>query len=139
MDCARPNRDHLPKNTVHRSLSNPDLHSIFTSALMDPPNPDPAPDPQLVIRIFNAANGDSRYLLIHEETTAREVVMVSCREFGLCTQTSVGNKQSSGESGLAKSSLNYALYEVSVVPEVKRISISLCRNNASSTITCLKV
>lgn len=117
VDCARPNRDHLPKNTVHRSLSNPDLHSIFTSALMDPPNPDPAPDPQLVIRIFNAANGDSRYLLIHEETTAREVVMVSCREFGLCTQTSVGNKQSSGESGLAKSSLNYALYEVSVVPE----------------------
>lgn len=116
VDSSRPNRDHGGKNTVHRSLSNPDLHSIFTSALMEPPNSDPTPDPQLVIRIFNAVNGDSRFLLIHEENTARDVVMVSCKEFGLCTQTSAGNKQSSGES--AKSSLNYALYEVSVVPEV---------------------
>lgn len=66
-----------------------------------------------MIRVFNAVNGDSRYLLIHEETTAREVVMVSVREFGLC-QSSSGK----GESGSTKSSLNYALYEVSVVPEV---------------------
>lgn len=59
-----------------------------------------------VVRVFNAANNDSRYLLIHEETTAREVVMIAVKEFNL-TQTT--------------SSLDWALYEVSVVPESRTV------------------
>uniref|UniRef100_A0A6G1SQM4 Rap guanine nucleotide exchange factor 2 n=1 Tax=Aceria tosichella TaxID=561515 RepID=A0A6G1SQM4_9ACAR len=57
-----------------------------------------------VLRVFNSTNNDFRYLLVHEETTAREVVMVAVKEFNL--------------SG---SSLNWYLYEVSVVPESRTI------------------
>ena len=112
---SSPNFSH--KNLTHRSLSNPDLHSISnTLSLMNETAATcPPSSPPHVVRVFNGSNGDSRYLLIHEETTAREIVMVGVREFGLCNQSS---KPSSGESGFAKSSLNYALYEVSVVPEV---------------------
>ena len=105
------------KGLAHRSLSNPDLHTISNtlSSMNETANTCHPSSPPHVVRVFNGANGDSRYLLIHEETTAREIVMVSVREFGLCNQS---GKPSSGESGFAKSSLNYALYEVSVVPEV---------------------
>jgi Rap guanine nucleotide exchange factor 2 len=60
--------------------------------------------------MFNASTGDFRYLFVHSETTAKEVVMVSVGEFGLC------NSQSNKSSNEVKSSLNYSLYEVSVVP-----------------------
>ncbi|RWS30636.1 rap guanine nucleotide exchange factor 2-like isoform X4 [Leptotrombidium deliense] len=111
-----------PKNfSSSRSHSNPDLHSLTTSnsavnnspfyELMAGHHHLFSPNPQHVVRVFNAANGDSRYLLVHAETTAREIVMVSVREFCLCSQSSSG----------VKSSLNYALYEVSVVPEAATI------------------
>lgn len=69
-----------------------------------------------VLRVFNAANNDSRYLLVHAETTAREVVMVAVREFNL---TSNGGSQLPHEKSL--SSLDWHLYEVSVVPESRTI------------------
>ena len=112
----------------HRSHSNPDLHKlskeISTSSCqcgstaanpsLDTAHSHPQPliqSQQSVIRVFNAATGDFRYLFIHPETTAKEVVMVSVGEFGLC------NNQSSKSNEQVKSSLNYSLYEVSVVPE----------------------
>lgn len=70
-----------------------------------------------VLRVFNAANNESRYLLIHEETTAREVVMVAVREFNLTGNS--GSHSSAGDKSV--SSLNWHLYEVSVVPESKII------------------
>jgi len=69
-----------------------------------------------VLRVFNAANNDSKYLLVHEETTAREVVMVAVKEFNLTTSAS---QPSPGERTV--SSLNWHLYEVSVVPESRTI------------------
>lgn len=118
-----PNIEHSSKTLNHRSLSNPSLQSTFSPSFNDPLDQELPLNSQHVIRVFNAVNGDSRYLLIHEETTAREVVMVSVREFSLCTQSSIG--KSSGETGFAKSSLNYALYEVSVVPEVSYLLTAL--------------
>lgn len=70
-----------------------------------------------VLRVFNAANNESRYLLIHEETTAREVVMVAVKEFNLTGNS--GPHSSPGDKSV--SSLNWHLYEVSVVPESKTI------------------
>lgn len=71
-----------------------------------------------VLRVFNAANNDSRYLLIHEETTAREAVMVAVKEFNLTGGNNAQNV-SPGEKNV--SSLNWHLYEVSVVPESRTI------------------
>lgn len=70
-----------------------------------------------VLRVFNAANNADRYLLIHEETTAREVVMVAVKEFNLSDKS--GPHSSPGDKSV--SSLNWHLYEVSVVPESKTI------------------
>lgn len=70
-----------------------------------------------VLRVFNAANNDFRYLLIHEATTAREVVMVAVKEFNLTGNS--GSQLSTGDKSV--SSLNWHLYEVSVVPESKTI------------------
>lgn len=70
-----------------------------------------------VLRVFNAANNESRYLLIHEETTAREVVMVAVKEFNLTGNS--GSHSLPGDKPV--SSLNWHLYEVSVAPESKTI------------------
>lgn len=70
-----------------------------------------------VLRVFNAANNDFRYLLVHEETTAREVVMVAVKEFNLTGSS--GPHSSPGDKSV--SSLNWHLYEVSVVPQSKTI------------------
>lgn len=70
-----------------------------------------------VLRVFNAANNEFRYLVVHEETTAREVVMVAVKEFNLTGNS--GAQPSPGDKTL--SSLNWHLYEVSVVPESKTI------------------
>lgn len=117
----------------HRSHSNPDLHKLAKEinnscqcaasssnnySLSNNQNLDVINNQQStliqtqqsVIRVFNATTGDFRYLFIHPETTAKEVVMVSVGEFGLC------NNQSN-KSNEVKSSLNYSLYEVSIVPE----------------------
>lgn len=119
------------KPLAHRSHSNPDLHKLAkeisssstsscqcgsTAAAAGNQPLDAIQQPliqtqQCVIRVFNAATGDFRYLFIHPETTAKEVVMVSVGEFGLC------NSQSAKSNEQVKSSLNYSLYEVSVVPE----------------------
>lgn len=70
-----------------------------------------------VLRVFNAANNEFRYLLVHEETTAREVVMVAVKEFNL----SVNPGSNVTPADKSVSSLNWHLYEVSVVPESKTI------------------
>lgn len=70
-----------------------------------------------VLRVFNAANNEFRYLVVHEETTAREVVMVAVKEFNLTGNSGV--QLSPGDKTV--SSLNWHLYEVSVVPESRTI------------------
>lgn len=70
-----------------------------------------------VLRVFNAANNEFRYLLVHEETTAREVIMVAVREFNLTGNS--GSHPSPPDKSI--SSLNWHLYEVSVVPESRTI------------------
>lgn len=135
-DDASFSHDEIDFVKPHRSHSNPDLHklskeisssstsscqcaSLGSTAAVNNPNLDAIhthqqpliQSQQSVIRVFNAATGDFRYLFIHPETTAKEVVMVSVGEFGLC------NNQSSKSNEQVKSSLNYSLYEVSVVPE----------------------
>jgi len=116
------------KPLAHRSHSNPDLHKLSKEAscqcasnssnalinnqisLDNHQLPIIQSQPQSVIRVFNATTGDFRYLFVHPENTAKEVVMISVGEFGLCNQSSKSNNE-------IKSSLNYSLYEVSVVPE----------------------
>jgi hypothetical protein len=71
-----------------------------------------------VLRVFNAANNDSRYLLVHEETTAREVVMVAVKEFNLSSSMTAPQSTLNEKT---VSSLNWHLYEVSVVPESRTI------------------
>lgn len=73
-----------------------------------------------VLRVFNAANNDSRYLLVHEEMTAREVIMVAVKEFNL-TGNNNNNGANSSPGDRTISSLNWHLYEVSVVPESRTI------------------
>lgn len=73
--------------------------------------------PVNVLRVFNAANNDSRYLVVHEETTAQGVVSIAVKEFNL-DRPSISNP-SPGEKPM--SSRNWQLYEVSVVPESKTI------------------
>lgn len=82
-----------------------------------------------VLRVFNAANNDSRYLLVHAETTAREVVMVAVREFNLTS--SYGSQSSTNEKSI--SSLDWHLYEVSVVPE-SRIIKQKCLSEQTSRL-----
>lgn len=107
------------KPLAHRSHSNPDLHKLNKETQCQCSNLVSNNQQSLeliqaqqqnVIRVFNATTGDFRYLFIHPETTAKEVVMVTVGEFGLCNQSKSNNEQ-------IKSSLNYSLYEVSIVPE----------------------
>ncbi|KAL4239412.1 hypothetical protein ACF0H5_000227 [Mactra antiquata] len=64
----------------HLSASNPDLH---TATLDDKP-----PEiPEHVVKVYRS-DQTFKYLLIHKETTAKEVVMLSLREFGVTDPSS---------------------------------------------------
>jgi len=120
---------------INKAKSNPDLSSMRTKdrliesglsniVRLDDLNPASVTESNgstqmlvNVLRVFNAANNDFRYLLVHEETTAREVVMVAVKEFNLTGNS--GSHMSPGDKSI--SSLNWHLYEVSVVPESKTI------------------
>ncbi|XP_034934297.1 rap guanine nucleotide exchange factor 2-like isoform X4 [Chelonus insularis] len=77
-------------SNLYHSRSNPDLTSIYYDDLR-------APDyPEHVLKVFKA-DQTCKYLLVHKETTAHEVVMLALQEFGI-----------------TESSSNFSLAEVSV-------------------------
>ncbi|KAG9510246.1 Rap guanine nucleotide exchange factor 2 [Fragariocoptes setiger] len=115
------------KSCNHKAKSNPDLtnskpfnslnHNLANARTM---SDEYDPNSQLVaIRVFNAANNDHRYLLVHERTTAREVVMIAVQEFNLASDSKQTNL-----NGVSTSSLDWALYEVSVVLDSETIKQS---------------
>ncbi|KAK0078780.1 hypothetical protein PV325_002109, partial [Microctonus aethiopoides] len=76
---------------LYHSRSNPDLTSIYCYDDLR------APDyPEHVLKVFKA-DQTCKYLLVHKETTAHEVVMLALQEFGI-----------------TESSSNFSLAEVSV-------------------------
>ncbi|XP_046602543.1 rap guanine nucleotide exchange factor 2 isoform X3 [Neodiprion lecontei] len=76
-------------SNLYHSRSNPDLTTIYYD--------DRAPDyPEHVLKVYKA-DQTCKYLLVHKETTAHEVVMLALREFGI-----------------TDSSSNFSLAEVSV-------------------------
>lgn len=120
---AKSNPD-LPSMKVkeHRSIESGlsnivRLDGLNPSAVSEGPSNGSGQTLVNVVRVFNAANNEFRYLLVHEETTAREVVMVAVKEFSLTGNS--GSQLSPGDKSV--SSLNWHLYEVSVVPESKTI------------------
>ncbi|KAG8036961.1 hypothetical protein G9C98_004283 [Cotesia typhae] len=79
-------------SNLYHSRSNPDLTSIYCYDDLR------APDyPEHVLKVYKA-DQTCKYLLVHQVTTAHEVVMLALQEFGLGTE----------------SSSNYSLAEVSV-------------------------
>ncbi|KAF8771177.1 Rap guanine nucleotide exchange factor 2 like protein [Argiope bruennichi] len=78
--------------TLYHSHSNPDLSSV--TALNEPPLS--LDYPEHVLKVYKS-DQTFKFLLVHKETTAREVVMLSLREFGITDPSS-----------------NYSLREVSV-------------------------
>ncbi|XP_052780922.1 rap guanine nucleotide exchange factor 6-like isoform X6 [Mya arenaria] len=84
-----------PGLTNHFSASNPDLSSFSYLSVDDKADS----FPEHVVKVFRS-DQSFKYLLIHKETTAKEVVMLSLREFGV-----------------TDSSSNYSLCEVTVESE----------------------
>ncbi|XP_076369185.1 rap guanine nucleotide exchange factor 2-like isoform X2 [Tachypleus tridentatus] len=85
--------------TLHHSHSNPDLASL--SAYNEPQM---WPDfPEHVLKVFRT-DQSFKYLLVHKETTAREVVMLSLREFGITDPSSKYSlcEVTCGEGGVIK-------------------------------------
>ncbi|PRD35235.1 UNVERIFIED_CONTAM: Rap guanine nucleotide exchange factor 2 [Trichonephila clavipes] len=78
--------------TLYHSHSNPDLSSV--AALNEPSLS--LDYPEHVLKVYKS-DQTFKFLLVHKETTAREVVMLSLREFGITDPSS-----------------NYSLREVSV-------------------------
>lgn len=106
-----------PDLTRTKSNSTPDPDSFKSRLLSNSNSMISTANHQVnVLRVFNAATNDSKYLLIHEETTAREVVMIAVKEFNLAN-----NQNQNNSNGDRTSSLDWALFEVSVVPEAKTI------------------
>ncbi|XP_040575322.1 rap guanine nucleotide exchange factor 2 isoform X3 [Lepeophtheirus salmonis] len=97
-DSSVINSNYYPNNNNNNSsLSNPDLtdnsfEETYTAASVAAANS----YPEHVLKIYRA-DQSLKYLLVHKETTAREVVMLALQEFG-CTEPSS----------------NYALVEVTV-------------------------
>ncbi|XP_022246938.1 rap guanine nucleotide exchange factor 6-like isoform X4 [Limulus polyphemus] len=85
--------------SLYHSHSNPDLASL--SAYYEP---ELRPDfPEHVLKVYRA-DQTFKYLLIHKETTAREVVMLSLREFGITDPSSKYSlcEVTCGEGGVIK-------------------------------------
>ncbi|XP_045212105.2 rap guanine nucleotide exchange factor 6-like isoform X7 [Mercenaria mercenaria] len=66
----------------HLSASNPDLSSANLGA-----DEKPVEYPDHVVKVYRS-DQSFKYLLIHKETTAKEVVMLSLREFGITDPSS---------------------------------------------------
>lgn len=85
-----------------------------------------------VLRIFNAMNNDSRYIVINEETTARELVTIAVKEFNLLSSSSTSSSQPSPNLDKPVSlSTDWYLYEVSFDPESKTIKKKLIPDQAA--------
>lgn len=86
-----------------------------------------------VLRVFNATNNDSRYILINEESSAREVVTASLKDFNLTnslnsaavSQPSPNPDNNNMNQKLCFSSQDWYLYEVSYDPESKTVKKQL--------------
>lgn len=85
--------------SMYHSHSNPDLSSLqlcWESEL----RPE---HPEHVLKVFKS-DQTCKYLLVHKETTAREVVMLSLREFGITDPSSIYSlcEVTVGEGGVIK-------------------------------------
>ncbi|XP_076766501.1 rap guanine nucleotide exchange factor 2 isoform X2 [Xylocopa sonorina] len=83
---------------LYHSKSNPDLTSLYCYDDLR------APDyPEHVLKVFKA-DQTCKYLLIHKETTAHEVVMLALQEFGITESSSNFSlaEVSVGEGGMIK-------------------------------------
>lgn len=82
-DSCLPNTDTLGKsnNTFYNSHSNPDLISICYEELQS------SDYPEHVLKVYKA-DQTCKYLLVHKETTAHEVVMLTLQEFGIVDPSS---------------------------------------------------
>ncbi|XP_076368750.1 rap guanine nucleotide exchange factor 2-like isoform X3 [Tachypleus tridentatus] len=85
--------------SLHHSQSNPDLASL--SAYIE--SEIKSDFPEHVLKVYRA-DQTFKYLLIHKETTAREVVMLSLREFGITGPSSNYSlcEVTCGEGGVVK-------------------------------------
>lgn len=63
-------------NTLYHSHSNPDLTSIYYEDIRT------SDFPEHVLKVYKA-DQNCKYLLVHKETTAHEVVMLALQEFGI--------------------------------------------------------
>ncbi|XP_022258450.1 rap guanine nucleotide exchange factor 2-like [Limulus polyphemus] len=96
--AASPKRSSGGGN-LHHSHSNPDLASL--SAYYEPQM---WPDfPEHVLKVYRT-DQTFKYLLVHKETTSREVVMLSLREFGITDPSSKYSlcEVTCGEGGVIK-------------------------------------
>ncbi|OXU27302.1 hypothetical protein TSAR_016056 [Trichomalopsis sarcophagae] len=85
-------------SNLYHSRSNPDLTSLYC---YDEPR---APDyPEHVLKVYKA-DQTCKYLLVHKETTAHEVVMLALQEFGITESSSNFSlaEVSVGEGGMIK-------------------------------------
>ncbi|XP_076227228.1 rap guanine nucleotide exchange factor 2 isoform X8 [Nomia melanderi] len=85
---------------LYHSKSNPDLTSLYCYDDLR------APDyPEHVLKVYKA-DQTCKYLLIHKETTAHEVVMLALQEFGITESSSNFSlaEVSVGEGGMIKQS-----------------------------------
>ena len=83
---------------LYHSRSNPDLTSLHTYE--DVRQPD---YPEHVLKVYKA-DQTCKYLLVHKETTAHEVVMLALQEFGITESSSNFSlaEVSVGEGGMIK-------------------------------------
>uniref|UniRef100_A0A6A7FVZ9 Rap guanine nucleotide exchange factor 2-like n=2 Tax=Hirondellea gigas TaxID=1518452 RepID=A0A6A7FVZ9_9CRUS len=85
------------------SVGGPGFHSHSNPDLTAIPYEEPRQEfPEHVLKVFRASDQSSKFLPVHQETTAREVVMLALQIFNI--------NDPSGSS-------NYALYEVTVTEE----------------------
>lgn len=83
---------------LYHSRSNPDLTSLYTYDDLR------APDyPEHVLKVYKS-DQTCKYLLVHKETTAHEVVMLALQEFGITESSSNFSlaEVSVGEGGMIK-------------------------------------
>ncbi|KAH8033585.1 hypothetical protein HPB51_014491 [Rhipicephalus microplus] len=88
---------------LYHSHSNPDLSSLIVTPHCEGADAPGRDFPEHVLKVYKA-DQTCKYLLIHRETTAREVVMLALREFGITDSSSLYSlcEVSVGEGGLIK-------------------------------------
>ena len=92
------------KASMYHSHSNPDLSSTLLYYDMTEQQAVKTPDfPEHVLKVYRA-DQTSKFLVIHKETTAREVVMLTLRGFGITDSSSFYSlcEVTVGEGGLVK-------------------------------------